>query len=306
LEIPAQPLELNQEKPLSAGIHLLRDAQFLDGFQIISPTHGKKRVTVLMQPPFAEGQPAWALCQWHSKYDLSLAKPEKEDAQTCRLANEAKSVVISKAPAKNDLVLSIDSHPEYGTTVRKKIQPWPHLLVQQDDVPIYMLRTVERIDFKIDALLVKNRSTRPEGYSKNLHTAQFLLTFVVQNRNENSPGFGDFIWFNVCMYDERSRFCNLYASKDTADPSAKMIYAPPGKTFSQQTLHDGKWVTFSHKNLCPLFREGINAARNKGFLKESSDPDDFAISSVILGWEITGINDASMRIRNLDIKVHVK
>ena len=90
---------------------------------------------------------------------------------------------------------------------------------------------------------------------------------------------------------------------DTADPSAKMIYSPAIRTFSRQTLHDGNWVTFSHPNLCPLFVEAIGAARAKGFLKDSPDAGDFAVGSVNIGWEVTGINDVSMRIRNLDIKV---
>jgi len=31
--------------------------------------------------------------------------------------------------------------------------------------------------------------------------------------------------------------------------------------------------------------------------------NDFAISSVNIGWEVTGINNVSIQIRNLDIKI---
>ncbi len=85
-----------------------------------------------------------------------------------------------------------------------------------------------------------------------------------------------------------------------------MIYAPPIKSFAQQSLHDGKWVTFSHKDISSLFREAINLARKKGYLKKSPTTDDFAISSVILGWEVTGINDVSMRVCNFSIRVYMK
>jgi hypothetical protein len=106
------------------------------------------------------------------------------------------------------------------------------------------------------------------------------------------------------MYDERTKFCELHAAMDTADPSAKMIYAPPIKIFAAQSLHDGKWVTFSHRDISLLFRESIDLAHKKGFLKNSPDPNDFAISSVILGWEVTGINNVSMQVRNLEILLH--
>lgn len=288
-----------------AAVDLLCDPQFQNGFNILAPAPGRKVATGLTQPRFARGKPTWSLCQWNSKFNLSDAKPEMPDAQTHRLANEAKAVIISSGNKNGDLILSIDSRPEYGGKVRKNGQPWPHLLAQQE-VAIHMLKDIDRIEFKIEALLLKNEGQRPEGYQKELHTAQFLLTFTVQDRNRKSPGFGDMIWFNVAMYDERAKFCDLHASMDTADPSAKMIYAPPTKSFAQQSLHDGEWVTFSHNDLSSLFREAIALARKKGYLKKSPDPNDFAIGSVIMGWEVTGINDASMQIRNLSIKLHMK
>lgn len=287
-------------------VDLLRDPQFQNGFKIISPTPFKKIVTGQMLPRFAKGKPAWSLAQWHSKYNLSDAKPENPDAQTHRLADKAKTVIISSSSKYGDLVLSVDSRPEYNGKVRKNGQSWPHLLVAQDDVSIHMLKDIDRIEFSIEALLLKNRGEQLKGYSRKLHSAQFQLTFIVQNRNRKSPGFGDFLWFNVAMYDERAKFCDLYAAKDLADPSAKMIYAPPIKNFAQQSLHDGKWVTFSHKDISSLFREAVDLARKRGYLKKSPDPNDFAIGSVILGWEVTGINDASMRVRNFNIRAHMK
>lgn len=287
-------------------VDLLQDPQFQNGFEIIAPTPFKKTITGRMQPHFAKGKPAWNLCQWHSIHNLSEAKPEKPDERTHRLANKAKAVIVSASSKHKDLILSVDSRPEYNGKVRENGQPWPHLLVEQDDIPIHLMRNLDRIEFKIEALLLKNEGKQLKGYSKDLHSAQFQLTFIVQNRNPKSPGFGDFIWFNVAMYDERMKFSGLYAAKDLADPSAKMIYAPPIKRFSEQSLHDGKWVTFSHRDISPLFREAIDLARERDYLKKSPDSGDFALSSVILGWEVTGINDVSMRVRDLSISAHIK
>lgn len=282
-------------------ISLLRDTRFQNGFEINAPKPGKHVATGVFQPPTATNKPAWRLCQWNSKFDLSLSKPEILDNQTIRMGNEAKAVTISSADTRNDLILALDSRPEYGGKVRTKEQPWPHLLVEQSVQPFVLFKDISRIAFTLEARLLTNECFTLEGYTRNLHTAQFPMTLIVQNRNKHSKGFGDFIWFCVSLYDERKPFSDLYAAKDTADPSAKMIYSPPSKTFSQQTLHDGKWATFSHANLYPLFCEAIGLARKRGYLKESPDVGDFAISSVNIGWEVTGINNVAIQIRNLNI-----
>ncbi|MEI7948406.1 MAG: hypothetical protein WCJ02_17025 [bacterium] len=299
-----------QEKKVTSlpgkRVDLLRDTRFQNGFEINAPKPGKHVAMGVFQPPSATNKPSWRLCQWNSKYDLSEAKPEILSNQTIRMANAEKSVTISSQNTSNDLILALDSRPEYKGNVRTKGQPWPHLLVEQTVQPIVLFKDISRISFTIQARLLTNECFKLEGYTRNLHTAQFPMTFIVQNRNKQSKGFGDFIWFCVTLYDERKPFTDLYAAKDTADPSAKMIYTPPSKTFSQQTLHDGTWATFSHTNLCTLFSEAISLARARGYLKESPDVGDFAISSVNIGWEVTGINNVAIQIRNLDIKVDTK
>ena len=292
--------------PAGKVINLLRDMHFQNGFEINAPKPGKHVAMGVFQPPAATDKPAWRLCQWNSAFDLSLSKPDILDVHAIRIANEAKSVTISSNSPSNDLILALDSRPEYKGKVRTKGQAWPHLLVEQTVQPIVLFKDASRISFTIEALLLTNECFKLEGYTRNLHTAQFPMTFIVQNRNKQSKGFGDFIWFCVPLYDERKPFSDLYAAKDTADPSAKMIYSPPSKTFSPQTLHDGVWVTFSHPNLYPLFSEAIALAQKRGYLRESPDMKDFAISSVNIGWEVTGINNVAIQIRNLDIEVDTK
>lgn len=285
-------------------IDLLRDSRFQNGFQVGAPAAGTFDVTGLIQGSAPAGEPAWRLVQWNSKYDLSTAQPVSMDENTVRYANEAKTVVLTSGNRYNDLILSLDSRPEYGGRMRMNNDRWPHLLIEQD-VPSYLFKDVSRIDFAIEARLLKNDREQLEGYSRTLHSAQFTLTFIIQNRNRHSPGFGDFIWFGVAMYDERKEFCDVYAAMDTADPSAKMIYCPAIREFSDETLHAGHWVTFSHTNLCRLFQVAFGVARQKGYLKASSDVGDFAISSVIVGWEVTGVNNASMQIRNLNVRIYI-
>jgi hypothetical protein len=306
LSLVAHAQDQKVAPPAGKQIGLLQDTRFQNGFEINAPKAGKHVAMGVFQPPTATDKPAWRLCQWNSRFDLSLSKSEILDNQTIRMGNAAKSVTISSTNSSNDLILALDSRPEYGGKVRTKGQAWPHLLVEQSVQPIVLFKDISRIAFTLEARLLTNECFKLEGYTRNLHTAQFPMTFIVQNRNKQSKGFGDFIWFCVSLYDERKPFTDLYAAKDTADPSAKMIYTPPSKTFSKQTLHDRNWATFSHTNLYPLFSEAISLARQRGYLKESPDDGDFAISSVNIGWEVTGINNVAIQIRNLEIKTDTK
>lgn len=202
----------------------------------------------------------------------------------------------------SDLVLGVDTRPEYQGRMRKQGQPWPHLLIEQDDVAIHLFRDVSHIHLRLEAKLLEHERYELEGYTPNLHTAQFQLTLITQNRNRDSSGFGDFIWFNVQIYDERHRSCPLYAAQDTADPSAKMIYSPPTDLFTDESVHDGHWVTFA-KDIYHTIQTALNEARQRGYLRTSPNNADFAVSSVILGWEVPGISCAKMQVRNLSISI---
>lgn len=54
------------------------------------------------------------------------------------------------------------------------------------------------------------------------------------------------------------------------------------------------------------FKKALKVARERGFLKNSINDDDFAISSFILGWEVPGLNNVMMQVRNLNLKVITK
>ena len=287
-------------------MELIRDPHFQNGFNLQSPTPGKKVIVGKLQPPGVTKEPAWNIAQWHSRFDLKGAKPEKLDDGAIWFGNQAKAITLADEGDRHDLTLAIDTNPEYDGRARKNGEPWPHLLVQQEIRPIQMLKEFDRIEMSIDAKLLHNKRTELEGYTPRLHTAQLLLTLIVQDRNPQSQGYGDFIWLNVSLYDERRPFTDLYASQDTADPSAKMIYAPPSRTFTEKSMHDGDWGTIKSDDLLPIIRQGLTTAREKGYLQKSDNNGDFAVTSLILGWEVPGVNDVSAQIRDLRFIGHSK
>ena len=295
----------NTEKSDSSlkQIDLLKDPQFSLGFRLVETTPGKKTVLRNLQPPGVTTEPQWYLCQWNSRYCLSSAPRVVLPSGTVKYTNNAKLLTFGHRSYEGaDLVLGVDSRPEYRGRLRKNGQPWPHLLIEQDDVSIHPFKDITQIYMHVETRLLTSERFDLAGYTPDLHTAQFQLTLIIQNRNRESAGFGDFIWFNVQIYDERYRLCPLYAAQDTADPSAKMIYAPPTALFTNQSVHDGQWVTFS-KDIYPVIQEALDEARARGYLSTSPDNTHFAVSSVILGWEVPGVNYVQMQVRNLRLNI---
>jgi len=286
----------------SAEIELLQDTKFKYGVNLLATTSGKKVVVKKLQPKDCKFDPEWSLCQWNSKFSLADAPRIKLPDGEIKFSNKAKTIIFGNGNSKNaDIVLGVDSQPEYNGKARKKGEPWPHLLLQQE-VPIHFFKNISEVKMHLDARLLKNEKFKFKGYNSNLHCAQFLLTLIIQNRNKKSAGYGDFIWFNVQIFDDRNKFSPLYAAQDIAAPSGKFIYGPETKSFTKKSLHDGKWVTFS-EDLIPFFEKALKVAHKRGYLKQSPDSDDFAISSVIFGWEVPGVNNVLMQVRNLSLKV---
>jgi hypothetical protein len=128
--------------------------------------------------------------------------------------------------------------------------------------------------------------------------------FTLQNHNKQSPGFGPYFWFGVPLYDDRNRLPKSHQAKDGGkeDATGMFIYTVAGSEFATQSLHDGGCVTIE-KDLLPLMRAGLTTAWQRGFLADSQSFADYRISGMNLGWEVTGIFDVEIQLRDLSLKV---
>jgi hypothetical protein len=93
-----------------------------------------------------------------------------------------------------------------------------------------------------------------------------------------------------------------HAAGDTAG-SGKFIYTPGGKDYF--TIFDsypyGEWVSLQ-RDILPMIDAGLTAAWKAGFLQKSRDRRLFAISSINLGWELTGPQVVAASLRNLSLQ----
>lgn len=283
------------------AIDLIEDPRFGTGFKVYDPKPGKLVERGRYQIDPSLGEPVWGLAQWSSKYFLVEAASENLPSGSIRFANRAKSLIVGTSGSEHtDLVLGIDSREEYVGRARKKGEPWPHLLVQQkfgDKCP--RLPELQSLQFEVSARLNHAERFETPDYTPSLHAAQFLIFFTVQNRNRNSPGFGDFLWLGVPIYDDRGRTKKSVIEGDVG--LGKLIYTPARSVYTDKPPTLGKWITFK-ADLLPIAVEALQEAWNRGFLKDSQDLSDYGLGGMNMGWELPGINKVEMQVRGLGLR----
>jgi hypothetical protein len=294
--------EVKNTQAIVSERELIRDPHFRRGFFLLAAKPGQRIVYGELTGVEPDSKPVWELAQWSSKFPLMTAPAPRQTNGMLGFTNAAKLVVIG-APGgtEADLVLGVNASVEYGTRARLEGEPWVHLLVQQDITEPPSLAELGAARFHITARLLRSRAVKTPDYSPGRHAAQFQVFFTIQNRNRQSPGFGRLLWFGIPLYDDRHRIPIGHASKDTAG-SESFIFTPAGSAYTSASAHDGGWITVD-QDLLPLLREALETAWARGFLTESRDPADYHITGLNLGWEVPGIFDVEMQVRDLSFKV---
>lgn len=87
------------------------------------------------------------------------------------------------------------------------------------------------------------------------------------------------------------------------DPKqGKPVYTCAADDIATESTHDRKWATFD-RDLLPLIRRGIETTWSRGFLTHSRRIADYHIAGFFLGWEVPGIFDVEVQIRDLCLRV---
>lgn len=283
---------------------LIRDSHFRGGFLLLETKPGQRVVYGELPGGEAGFKPVWDLAQWSSKFPLAVGPAQRQTNGALAFTNAAKQVVIGEPGRVGvDLILGVNASVEYGNRARQDSEPWVHLLVQQEIGEPPSLAELGAARFHIAARLVRSRAVKTPDYSPVRHAAQFQLFFTVQNRNRQSPGFGRLLWFGIPLYDDRHRIPVGHKSKDTAG-SEMFIFTPDGSSYTGSSAHDGCWLTVD-KDILPLLREALETAWARGFLAESRALADYRITGLNLGWEVPGIFDVEMQVRDLGLKVRL-
>lgn len=282
---------------VAAELTLLQDSEFRHGFRILAPKMGERRVVGPWLGEDTNASPAWDLVQWNSRFPLEPLRAPAGGPRQAR-TNAAKWVVMDHGT----LMLGVDSRPEYGNHPRRApSEPWVHLLVEQTIPDCPSLSELRSLPLRLSARLIECETFRPDGYTPDLHAAQFQVVLTLGNTRRGSAGFGDFLWFVVPLFDDRHPQPPRYVNQDFADPSAKLIFNPGTEVFTTRRLRDGEWVPID-RDLLPLLKEALAEAWRLGYLAGSKDPADYRLTTINLGWEVPGLNRASLALRGLNLR----
>lgn len=288
---------------------LLTDTRFERGFTVWSPKAGKHVKEGVLRPSEDAAEPVWGLAQWHSRFTLAGAEPERLPGGAVRFADGAKSVTFFPPGGEADLALGLNGVVEYEGKPSKPGDPWPHLLAERKLVANPRITDLEAMPFFVQYRLVKEEIVRPKGFVPARHTAQFVFYITVQNQNRQSKGFGDYYWFGVPMYDARYRIPKAHKAMDVGSDrkpaTGKFIFNPGGEKYTTQSAHDRQWVTID-VDLLPLVREGLATAWQRGYLQDSRDEADYGLGGMNTGWEVTGTADVEVQLKNLRLEAVMK
>ncbi|MBI5385359.1 MAG: hypothetical protein HZA90_11815 [Verrucomicrobia bacterium] len=296
--------QTNVSRGVSSNVstrELIRDPHFRTGFHLIEPKTGRRVAYGQLAGAAGSVEPAWDLDQWSSRFPLASEPPAIPKPGVRRWANAGKAVTLGEPDtAEADLSLAVNAGVEYDRRARRAKEPWVHLLVEQAFAAPPSLAEISSARLRLRARLLRSDFHRTEDYSPGLHAARFQMFLMLQNRNRQSSGFGKLAWFGIPLYDDRSRFPKEHKAQDTGG-TAMFIFTPGGEVFASRSAHEREWITVD-KELRPLFLEALETAWQRGFLREARDLSDYRITGMNLGWEVPGLFDVEMQVRDLSLQ----
>jgi hypothetical protein len=291
----------------SAGsVELIADPDFIRGLRA-ADREGKEHLIAWNPGPKV---PVWATAHHGSKSRVADTAYQSFPPGGFLFKDDRIWIAIHAPTHDADLILGLNAFREYDGRYRAAGDPWPHLYVSQRvSGPDGHLGTVSpsvaemsRIDFAARVKLLYDRRNTNEGYNKRIHAAQFLLFFTIQNLSRPSPGYGDYYWFGIAFYDDRKPLTELHMQRDRGSEKKKgtdkFIYDIGIKPFTDGIVAEGKWVEL-RGDLLPHVMAGLREAWKQGYLSGSTALADYRVGSVVIGWEIPGLNDAAAAIEGL-------
>lgn len=294
--------------PPTMAVELFGDRHFQDGIWVDDPAgvrEGEIRYTKFF------GVPSWNIGQWGSVESIYGTEPTELPSGAMQWKNQYKTLVMGPVGRSGgDLVLAVDSIAEYGGVYRQGSDPWPHLLIaQRTSAPggqfVGESPSIDELnELVLDVELFLEHATNlyTEGYNPGIHAAQFLLYLTVQNLNEGYlPGYGDYLWFGLAFYDDRNPLPNSYFAGDAS--TGKLIYNIGATPYWNTGLQTGEWKRAT-VDVLPHIKLALQEAWSRGFLPDSSNPSDYKLGGMNMGWEVPGLSDVAMHVRNLSLQAY--
>jgi len=296
----------NNSSTKGKTIEVITDTNYTNGIGLEGSNSANTEITRVLYP-FGKSKNnfSWKLAQWGSRFDLKDAQQEPgNDGIT--YSNAGKSIAFKTIDGSTQITMKMFGSKEY-LTPRKFGEDWPHLLLEETFENPLAVSSIDTLNFNLDfRILFSELKMNPESYNPGIHTTQFTVYLTIQNKNKDSKGYGDFIWFGIPLYDYRYDIIEEYSAADIGkdDASNKFIFSTASTNLFEEVAKDGRWIQIS-KDIIGIIQNAFTTAKQRGFLKESNY-EDMYITSTNMGWETPGTFDCAIQYKNLKLTATTK
>ncbi len=304
---------------LSDPEQIVVDNRFANGFNVKGQQDGIGTVFGKLTYDDDTVTPSWSLGQWYcGYYNSAVEKPKDNDEYNpaYNILNATKtfnanlglytwsdaSKVLRVNPAEGTLYARLEGTKEYNAP-RVDGGPWPHLLMEYGCQSGYRLDDLYSLTLNFDYTLKMFKGDMGSGLNTDIHCAQFPFYCVIQNRNRESAGYGQYVWFGACMFDNRQDFTMTFAQADVGSEDKlatnSFIYQVGQRAYLSAPVKVDEKIEIKW-DMLPYMRAAYQTARERGFLGDTEWEDLYATSGNF-GWEITGTYDAAIQIDKFEI-----
>ena len=298
----------NKASSSKSVVEIIKDTRFSNGIGLQGSHSNNPEITRVLYP-FGEIEKTeksmWNLAQWGSRFDLKDAKKENGN-EGVTYSNPGKSIAFKAVDGSTQITMKMFGSKEY-LAPRKFGEDWPHILLEQKFQNPQLLSDIQNLNFNLDfRLLFSKNKMSSETYNPEVHTTQFTIYLTFHNKNKDSKGYDDFIWFGLPLYDYRYDTIKEYSAADIGkeDASNKFIFSTASKNLFSEIPKDGQWIHIS-KDIIDIVKNAFKTAKKRGFLKDTNY-DDLYITSTNMGWETPGTFDCAIQYKNLKLTAIIK
>ena len=280
------------------GDNVLKDGTFKNGFNLLGVNAASDGTTVYKKIKYGSslGTSRWNLAQWWSKYNLKDGT-ETALADKYTLADTSKRISVDMQTY--GVELAVDASKEFDAYNTSAPSTWPHLLVEQSLSEPVMIGDAQSVTATLDFKVNYAEDLRG-GDGQGLHT-QFAWFIYIVDKNPESPGYGNFLWFGLNIYCPPSEVAGGYSSQDTAGGFGNYIYSLSADTFITEMPAVGKTTEISF-DILPHVQAALTAAQEKGFMPGTTVAD-VAVTGTNIGWEVFDRWNVSITINEIGLYV---
>ncbi|TCL89877.1 hypothetical protein C8J38_11065 [Rhizobium sp. PP-WC-2G-219] len=252
----------------------------------------------------ANVRPVWELRQWGSRSSFAVGPTQFGNGYGW--ANLEKRLVLYP----NGLVeMAVNGESEFQGKYGEMSRGGPSLIAGQTiSAPgpysrdTGSIKDMKKLIFNMAFRLRYDDVNKKEGYDRNRHAVIFPVNVTIQNLNNQSKGYGQYVWLQIGFYDDRQEKPISTMDQALVDRGTKMlIYFVPADRMTKGNAHSGEWIKFNG-DILPSAKRSVEMGFERGLLS-SGDISDYKLGGFNLGYELTGLNITTMEFKDLSLRM---